>query len=100
MLKTYKIQNMIRSLSLSLQSKQVSLESTLKRDHCVFVSNFNGQFVPRRRALFMETNVVHMTVFTSGTMSIRSEEERKDLAGVYTWVRLDRYVGLKSVIEI
>ena len=40
-------------------------------------------------------------VFTLGTMSIRlSEKEHKDLAGVYTWLRLVRYVGLESVIEI
>ena len=49
----------------------------------------------------MQTNVGHLTLFfTVGTMSIRlSEEERKDLAGIYTLVRLDRYVGLESVIE-
>ena len=40
-------------------------------------------------------------VFTLGTMNIiLSEEECKNLTGVYTWVRLDRYVGLESVIEI
>ena len=100
MLKTYKLQNMIRSLSLSLQSKQVSLKRTLTRDHCVFVSNFNGQFVPRRRPWYANERCPYDFVFTLGTMSIRlSEEERKDLAGVYTWLRLDMYVGLESVIK-
>ena len=38
--------------------------------------------------------------FMVGIMRIRvSEEERKHLAGVYTWVRSDRYVGLESVSE-
>ena len=39
-------------------------------------------------------------VFTAGTMTNRlSDEERKYLAGVYTWMRLGRYAGLEFDIE-
>ena len=96
MLKPYKIQTIIMSLSLFLQSKQVSLESTLKR---VFVSNFNGQSFQVAGPWYANERCPYDFVFTLGTMSIQlSEEQRKDPAGAYTWVRLDRYVGLEPVI--